>query len=342
MEDATTPYPIRPARKGLAAFMRRLVRPERAFYQVCLTYGTAVSLLSLAVPVAVQMVINTVANTAQQLSLLVVCGLVVGMLTIASALYALQIYSMELFCRRFFARTVAEMSVLMVDVFRAAARRVQAHEVIKRFYEIIFVQEAIPHLVISGFALAVQMMVGLIVVAFYHPFLLAFNLVFIFLCLVIWRIWHAAARDAAREVAAAKYDMAGWLGAFADSLSNASDAECVRGWQHTNHLTNAYLNARKSFFGCSFAQTLGYLLLYITASAGLLGLGGWLVIKAQLTLGQLAAAEIILSAVFFSLTRVGYFLGLYYELCVAAEKLDAVFADPIAVLAAPEGGAAHA
>ena len=329
---------VRPVKKGLAAFMRRLVKPERALYQVCLTYGAAVSLLSLAVPVAVQMVINTVANTAQQLSLLVVCGLVVGMLAIASSLYALQIYSMELFCRRFFARTVAEMSVLLVDVFRAARLKVDAHEVIKRFYEIIFIQKAIPNLVISGFALGFQMLVGLIVVSFYHPFLLAFNLVFIMLCALIWRMWHRAARETARELSGAKYAMAGWLGEFADALPDYSDAQCQQAWQRTNQLTNRYLDARKAYFGYSFAHIVSYLLLYVLASGGLLGLGGWLVIKAQLTLGQLAAAEIILSAVFFSLTRVGYFLGLYYELCVAAEKIDALFSDPVATVGRAGGG----
>ncbi len=331
-------YSARPIKKDLTAFMRRLVRPESGFYNVCLTYGCAVTLLSLAVPVAVQMVINTVANTALQLSLIVVCGLVVSMLTIASTLYALQIYSMELFCRKFFARTIAELSVLMVDVFRKAQSSIDSHEVIKRFYEIMFVQKVMPNLIISGFSLILQMIVGLTVVAFYHPFLLGFNLLFVVLCLLTWRLWHSALREAAREMSYAKYAMAGWLGDFSLGIKKYSDEECKQAWQQTNHLTNGYLDARKRFFSCSFTQMISYMTLYIVASAGLLGLGGWLVINAQLTLGQLAAAEIILSGVFFSLMRVGYFLSSYYELCVSAEKLDAVFADPLDTLSIKKEG----
>ena len=323
---------IRPLKKGFAAFLRRVVRPESAFYQVCIIYGIAVSLLTLAVPVAVQMVINTVANTAQQLSLIVVCGLVVLMLTAAALLYALQIYAMELFCRRFFARNVAEMAVTLTDSIAAGWKRPDAYELIKRFYEIVSVQKAIPNLAISGFSMALQMLVGLIVVAFYHPFLLAFNLTFIMLCVIIWRLWHASAREAARELSAAKYAMVGWLGEFADCAERLQDAQVNEAWERTNKLTNDYIDARRSFFQCSFAQTLGFLMLYIAASAGLLGLGGWLVIREQLTLGQLAAAEIILSAVFFSLMRVGYFLRVYYEVCVSAEKLDGLFVDPASAL----------
>lgn len=322
----------RPHKKGFAAFMRRMIRPERGFYQVCITYGIAVSLMSLAVPVAVQMVINTVANTAQQLSLFVVCGLVVLMLTAAALLYALQIYTMELFCRRFFARNVAEMAIALTDTVAAGWRRADGHELIKRFYEVIAAQKAMPNLVISGFSMALQMLVGLIVVAFYHPFLLAFNLVFIMLCLLIWRMWHVAAQKAARGLSEAKYAMAGWLGTFAGNADQLSGGTVKEAWSTTNRLTNDYIDARRAFFQCSFAQTLGFLLLYIVASAGLLGLGGWLVIEQQLTLGQLAAAEIILSAVFFNLTRLGYFLRLYYEVCVSAEKLDALFSNPVEAL----------
>lgn len=330
--DAPYPASRRPAKKGLAAFLRRLVRDERAFYHACITYGTAVSLLTLAVPVGVQMVINTVANTAQQLSLLVVCGLVVLMLAIAAFLYALQIYAMELFCRRFFARNVTEMTVSISDACAAGWKKPDGFEIIKRFYEVVAVQKAIPNLVISGFALALQMIAGLLIVAFYHPFLLAFNIIFVIACTVIWRFWHASAREAARELSNAKYAMAGWLGNYTQSADGITAAQTNDAWHHANALMNAYIEARRGFFRCSFGQTLGLLFLYIVASAGLLGLGGWLVIQSQLTLGQLAAAEIILSAVFFSLMRVGYFLRLYYETCVSAEKLDAFFVDPAATL----------
>jgi putative ABC transport system ATP-binding protein len=323
---------IRPAKKGFAAFMRRLVRHERGFYQVCLTYGVAVSLLTLAVPVAVQMVINTVANTAQQLSLVVVCGLVVLMLSAAVLLYALQIYVMELFCRRFFARNVAEMAVGVSDVTAAGFQRANGFEFMKRFYEIIAIQKAVPNLIIAGFSMTLQMLVGLVVVAFYHPFLLAFNVLFILICVFIWRFWHNATRDAARELSVAKYTMAGWLGHYAQTSDALNDAQMQEAWRQTNMLTNNYIDARRAFFQNSFAQTIGFLALYVCANAGLLGLGGWLVIQQQLTLGQLAAAEIILSAVFFSLTRVGYFLRLYYETCVSAEKLDEFFADTASVL----------
>ena len=79
--------------------------------------------------------------------------------------------------------------------------------------------------------------------------------------------------------------------------------------------------------------------MYATASAVLLGLGGWLVIQFELTLGQLVAAELVLSAAFFGVAQLGIYLQYFYELCAAGEEVSLFFdieqekprgADPLA------------
>ena len=62
--------------------------------------------------------------------------------------------------------------------------------------------------------------------------------------------------------------------------------------------------------------------MYAAASAALLGLGGWLVIQNQLTLGQLVAAELVLSAAFFGVAQLGSYLGYFYDLFAAVEEIS--------------------
>ncbi|MHA7872870.1 MAG: ABC transporter ATP-binding protein, partial [Hyphococcus sp.] len=71
-----------------------------------------------------------------------------------------------------------------------------------------------------------------------------------------------------------------------------------------------------------FAQTISFLVIYAAASAVLLGLGGWLVIQGQLSLGQLVAAELVLSAVFFGISQFGAYVVYFYDLCAAVEELS--------------------
>jgi ABC-type bacteriocin/lantibiotic exporter with double-glycine peptidase domain len=75
-------------------------------------------------------------------------------------------------------------------------------------------------------------------------------------------------------------------------------------------------------------QLIGALATQALASAVLLGLGGFLVLSRELTLGQLVAAELIVTAVVSALSDLGKHLETYYDLASGVYKLDQVQALP--------------
>jgi len=86
-------------------------------------------------------------------------------------------------------------------------------------------------------------------------------------------------------------------------------------------LARQYLLARQSHFRIILRQFAFALGLQVLASTALLGLGGYLVINGQLTLGQLVAAEIVVALVVASFTKLGKQLESYYDLLAAVDKL---------------------
>ena len=56
--------------KQARQLVKQLIYPERKFIHLAIVYGLAISLLTLAVPIAVQTLINTVVNIASVLSLI--------------------------------------------------------------------------------------------------------------------------------------------------------------------------------------------------------------------------------------------------------------------------------
>jgi len=68
-------------------------------------------------------------------------------------------------------------------------------------------------------------------------------------------------------------------------------------------------------------QITGFLTIHALSSAALLGIGGWLVIQRQLTLGQLIAAELVVNLMLSSLSKFGKQLETYYDLQAAMDKL---------------------
>jgi len=109
--------PSKGSQISLVQFFRTflgILRPERSFYGLALVYGIGVSLLSLATPISVQFLVNTVANTALAAPLVMLTLTLFGLLVLFGLLYALRIHLMELFQRHFYARMVSEIALLSV------------------------------------------------------------------------------------------------------------------------------------------------------------------------------------------------------------------------------------
>jgi ABC-type bacteriocin/lantibiotic exporter with double-glycine peptidase domain len=63
------------------------------------------------------------------------------------------------------------------------------------------------------------------------------------------------------------------------------------------------------------------LILHTLANTTLLAMGGWMVIERQLSLGQLIAAELVVNAMIYGLTRLGKTLDNFYELVTSIDKI---------------------
>lgn len=300
-----------------------ILKPESNFYWLAAVYGIGISLLSLATPISVQMLINTIANTAMTAPLVVLSFTLFGLLLISSMLYAMRVHLMEIFARRFYARMVAEISLISVYAQNPFFGDAKKSALFNRYFDVVYVQTAVPILVIGGFTTLLQIAVGFVLVSLYHPYFLGFTLVMIALIWIVWLAWGARALRTGVDVSHAKHATAGWLETIGNSNGFFKSQRRVDyALDKTDDYTRAYVTDRKRHFRHLFAQTVAFLVMYAGASAALLGLGGWLVIQNELTLGQLVAAELVLSAAFAGVAQLGSYLGYFYDLFAAVEEIS--------------------
>ena len=173
------------------------------------------------------------------------------------------------------------------------------------------------------------MLVGITLVSLYHPILLLFNLLLILTITLIWKAWGRGATKTAIQLSHAKYETSKWLNSLAYAHEFFKSARHIDyAIEQTDQLTHSYVTDHKSHFKYTFSQTISFLLLYAVASASLLGIGGFLVVEGQLSLGQLVAAELILAAILFGLSKSADYLKLYYQMCGAADEIGRVFSVP--------------
>lgn len=299
-----------------------ILKPEANFYWLAVVYGVGISLLSLATPISVQMLINTIANTALTAPLVMLSLTLFGLMLLSALLYALRIHLMEIFARRFYSRMVAEISLISVYAQNPFFGDAKKGPLFNRYFDVIYVQSLIPNLFIGGFTTLLQIVVGFTLVSLYHPWFLGFTLVMIAVIWAVWLIWGVRALRTAVDVSHSKHASAAWI----ETLGNSngffkSQRRIDYALDKTDDFTRGYINERKRHFRHLFSQTLAFLITYAAASAALLGLGGWLVIQNELTLGQLVAAELVLSAAFVGVSQLGTYLGYFYDLFAAVEEI---------------------
>jgi ABC-type bacteriocin/lantibiotic exporter with double-glycine peptidase domain len=315
--EVTSHQPLTPF-----ARLRALVHLEAADLRAVVMYAVGVGLFALTTPIAVQSLVNTVAFGALLQPLVVLSILLLGGLVFAGGLRAMQNWVVEILQQRVFIRVVSDLSHRLPRVQTRAFDRAHGPEIVNRFFDVVAVQKASSTLLLEGLSVVLQASIGLLMLAFYHPLLLAFDF-FLLLALagIIFGYGHSAAAAGLKE-SKAKYAVAAWLQELArHPVAFRQHGGSAHAQRRADELARDYLGARRKHFKYLFRQILGALGLQAVASALLLGLGGWLVINRQLTLGQLVAAELIVTAVVAAIAKFGKHLEAYYDLLAAMDKL---------------------
>lgn len=310
------PKAPRSARSRLAA----LVRLEREDVFVVTVFAAVVGLLSLATPVAVQALVNTIAFGTLTQPIVVVALILLAVLSFAGVLTVVEAYVLEMLERRLFLRAAEDVSERLPLAPRAA-RGGPTPELMNRFFDVFALQKAANLLLLDGLDLVLKVAVGLLLLAIYHPLLLAFDVVIVVsLAFILWLGRHGP--DAARQKSKAKYRFVAWL----ENVSAAPETfrqplgRKLAGLESEARALQ-YLSARAGFFQVVLVQKVGLVALQAVAGAGLLGLGGFLVLQGRITLGELVAAELVLATMISAFVKLGKQLATFFETLASTDKV---------------------
>lgn len=324
------PFPSHDAQHGSPlGRLWSLARYERADVWIVFVYAVGIGILSLATPIVVMLVVNTtaMASLTQQLLVLVI-GLLVA-LTLASVLRVLQMIVVEYIQQRVFVRVVADLSHRLPRVDITAFDEAHGPELVNRFFDVLTVQKSASTLLIDGITIFLQIIIGMVLLGFYHQYLLGFDLVLIVGMIIIFVLGIGAIRRAIAE-SWAKYAVANWMEEIArHPLAFKLGGGSKLAFKQADELTVHYLKTRQAHFNTVKRQVAFSLALQTIANGMLLAVGGYLVIQQQLSLGQLVAAEIVVSMVVASFTKLGKQLESYYDMVAALDKLGILLELPL-------------
>lgn len=311
-----------------------LLRPEFRDIAILIFLALTSGVLYLATPIAVDAVVNNIAfggrDSVYLQALLTLSIALFIFLLFLGVIRASQHYVMEIVQQRLVMRMAADISYRLPRAKYDALNAKMKPDLVNRFFDILTVEKSSALLLLEGVNLVLGAIVGLVVLAFYHPFLLLFNMILIGLVLLItFTMGHKAVSTKVNE-SYKKHALAGWLEQIAlYPLLFKSDMGPELACQRADQLGNEYLSARKEHFHILIRQIIGFLGLQALANAALLSVGGYLVLQGELTLGQLVASELIVAGIVASLSNMGKHLEAFYDAMGSVDKLGYIVDLPI-------------
>lgn len=310
--------------KKLFVLAGQFLNPERSEIKSLFLYTLVTGVLSLAMPVGVQALVNTFAFGTMLQPILVLTLLISAVLVSFGILRAVQFYLIEKIQLRAFVRSAFEIAQRLLNK-KPEPRRETGEKEVNLFYDITIVQKTLSGLMLEGLSSGLQLLAGFVLLALYHPLLLALAVFLVCAILFVFFVLGRGAYATSLTESTTKHRMV----AFLQDLSRFSllfRKKTARHWaeNQAERLLDGHVQARRSHFRILFRQAIGSISIQIIANILLLGVGGVLVIKKQLTLGQLVAGEIIVNGLVGGLSKLYKYLEDFYDLLIAVYKVDQI------------------
>jgi ABC-type bacteriocin/lantibiotic exporter with double-glycine peptidase domain len=198
-----------------------------------------------------------------------------------------------------------------------------------RFFETLNVQKSISKLLLDIPIALIQIIFGLILIAFYHPLFILFSFILLSILWVIFKITSKKGLSTSIEESNYKYSVVAWLeemGRVIKSLkySQGTNFNLVK----TDQRILKYINSRTAHFKVLLIQFRTFVFFKVSITALMLVLGSYLLFNQKINIGQFVAAEIVIITIINALEKLIISLENVYDITTALYKIDSILELP--------------
>ncbi|MBN8567884.1 MAG: ABC transporter ATP-binding protein, partial [Flavobacteriales bacterium] len=308
----------------LKRFINLLKLDKKDIYQV-LFYSIFSGVVSLSLPLGIQAIINLIQGGLVSISWIILVFVVIIGITFNGILKLMQLRITETIQQKIFIRSSFEFTYRFPKIKYTEFNNQYPPELANRFFDTLTVQKSVAKLVLDYSESLLQIIFGLLLLSIYHPLFILFGLLLFIVLYLIFKFSFEIGLKTSLKESKYKYKVAHWIQEIARNYFGfKSKHEAEFALYKNDKLVNEYLNYRESHFAVikkQFMQLIGFKVLI---SAGLLFIGGFLVIKQELNIGQFVAAEIIILLVINSVEKIIIGLETFYDCLTSVEKIGQV------------------
>ena len=288
-------------------------------------YAIFSGFMTLTLPLGIQAIINLIQGAQISTSWVVLVILVTLGVAFNGALQLMQLRIIESLQQKIFTRASFELSYRFPKIKMEALRAYYPPELANRFFDTLTIQKGLSKILIDAPAALLQILFALILLSFYHPFFIVFGFMLLALIYTVFKYTAVKGLESSLEESKHKYRVAHWIQEVARSIvSFKLSGKTQLALDKNDHLVKDYLNAREKHFKVLVLQFIQMIGFKVLVTAGLLLIGGALVLNQEMNIGQFVAAEIIIILVISSVEKLILGLESFYDVLTSLEKLGQV------------------
>jgi ABC-type bacteriocin/lantibiotic exporter with double-glycine peptidase domain len=303
----------------------RLIKADQKDITRIFLFAALSGLINLSLPLGIQAIITYLSGGIISTSwVLLVIFVILGVI-LAGVMQVMQLSISETIEQRIFQRSAFEFAVRIPRIRLEQVASKYAPELINRFFDTLSLQKGLSKILLDTGAALLQIIFGLMLLSFYHPFFILFGFLLILVLYIVLRITGPKGLKTSIEESTYKYKVAYWLEELARTMNTFKLAGETRlPEQRTDYLLESYLNSRKNHFKILVTQYLNIVGFKALVAGGLLIIGSLLVLDSQINLGQFVAAEIVIILILNSVEKLIRTMEPIYDVLTALEKIASI------------------
>lgn len=300
----------------------RLLAAEKKDIFYVYVYAGLTGLLGLSLPLGIQAAIELISGGVVFSSIYVLIGFVIVGVLGSGILQVLQITIVEYLQRRVFTKAAFEFAFRVPRIKMESVLNLHMPELMNRFFDVLTLQKGLPKLLIDLSTGVIQILFGLLLLSFYHPFFVFFGLMLISSLIGIFLATGPKGLKSSIVESKYKYKVVYWLEEMARALySFKLSGNTTLPLRKTEYNVNNYLKNRSTHFNVLISQYAYMLAFKAIVTGGLLIIGMILVVDREITLGQFVASEIIIILILASVEKIIMYMDIVYDMLTAVDKI---------------------
>lgn len=314
-------------KKFLSSWQRfvGLLRLDKRDVLQILYYAVFAGVVNLTLPLGIQAIINLIQGAQISTSWILLVILVTLGVAFAGLLQLAQMRIIENVQQKIFTRASFEFAYRFPKIKMSELRNYYPPELANRFFDTLTIQKGISKILIDFPAAFLQIILGLLLLSFYHPFFIIYGILLLLLVYIVFKFTAQKGLDTSLEESKNKYKVAHWLQEIARTIVSFKMAgKTTHALNKNDELVSDYLISREGHFRILVLQFIQMIGFKVLVTAGLLIIGGILVINQQMNIGQFVAAEIIILLVISSVEKLILGLESFYDVLTSLEKMGQV------------------